>query len=230
MKKKTTLLTDVWKNEIIQLLPKLGRARLIPLNKVWPGVPGPEDFRPITVLSHMFKWLESRFLPKLNRYLLERMQPEQTGFVPYFGTQVNIRRIVNCIKNHKKSDNKILLFIDYKAAYNTVNRKILYQRLRDKNILNENEIQFIQCLHSHIHYKCENDIYYYENGVPQGSMTSPALFDIYSEIMIENIREKYKDIIIFAYADDMAFILDKCNENEFIKYNFERRLNLKQNK
>lgn len=41
---------------------KIGEARLIPLNKVWPDIPKAHEFRPIVVLSPMFKFLELRFL------------------------------------------------------------------------------------------------------------------------------------------------------------------------
>ena len=54
-------------------MPKLGEARLIPLNKVYPKIPQKDEFRPIVVLSIMFKWLELRFLRKLNNYLVQHL-------------------------------------------------------------------------------------------------------------------------------------------------------------
>ncbi len=59
------LLADVWRHEAIQALARSFEARLIPLNKVWPDIPQADQFRPIVVLSPMFKWLELRFLHKL---------------------------------------------------------------------------------------------------------------------------------------------------------------------
>ena len=52
---------------------KLGEAILIPLNKVYPKIPKKDDFRHIVVLSIMFKWLELRFLKKLNDYMVEHL-------------------------------------------------------------------------------------------------------------------------------------------------------------
>ena len=46
-------------------LKDLFEARLIPLNKVLPDIPNDDQFRPITVLSAMYKFVEMRFLPKL---------------------------------------------------------------------------------------------------------------------------------------------------------------------
>jgi hypothetical protein len=44
------------------------QARLCPLNKVWPNIPLSDEFRPIEVLSPLYKFLELRFLSKLNTY------------------------------------------------------------------------------------------------------------------------------------------------------------------
>ena len=36
------LLCNLWRPDIIKMLPLMGRARLIPLNKVWPQIPTKE--------------------------------------------------------------------------------------------------------------------------------------------------------------------------------------------
>jgi len=223
--KRTDLINNLWCTSTFKLMPNLGESRLIPLNKVWPAIPTAPQFRPITILSPVFKWLESRFLPKLNEYLLNKMMKEQTGFVPGFGTHVNIRKLIREIKRYRKNDKMIVIFIDYKSAYNTVNRQILYKRIKDKKILDEDELSFLESLHSLIHYKCKDQIHYYQNGVPQGSMTSPALFDIYSEILLEHIKILFPEISIYAYADDMAFIL---NESIVTRFTTELRKMSKQ--
>ncbi len=46
---------------MLQLITNLGYARLVPLNKKWPDIPHGEDFRPIVVLSSLFKFIELRF-------------------------------------------------------------------------------------------------------------------------------------------------------------------------
>jgi hypothetical protein len=64
----------------------LREGRLIPLNKVWPDIPKPDEFRPIVVLSPLFKCLELRFLPKLRNYAVNKLDRNQIGFVPNLGT------------------------------------------------------------------------------------------------------------------------------------------------
>jgi hypothetical protein len=45
------------------------QARLYPLNKVWPKITLSEEFRQILVFSPLYRFLELRFLSKLNTYL-----------------------------------------------------------------------------------------------------------------------------------------------------------------
>ena len=70
---KGHLIKDLWNPSSMQLMPDITWARLIPLNKVWPNIPTEDNFRPVVVLSAMYKFLELRFLPKLQNYLSLRL-------------------------------------------------------------------------------------------------------------------------------------------------------------
>jgi hypothetical protein len=100
------------------------------------------------------------------------------------------------------------VFIDFKSAFNTVSRERIYDLLRTKQILPQDEINFIQRLHSLIHFKEKGQTYWFRNGLPQGSTLSPALFDIYMENLIENLREGPDlEFISLLFADDVVFLL-----------------------
>ena len=215
--KITSLLTNLWSQECIQAMwETIGFARLIPLNKKWPGIPGPEDFRPIVILSPFFKFLESRFLQKLNKYLLQSMEKSQVGFVPGFGTMTNIRRMVQSIRGLKAKDRKSLLFIDFSSADNTVNREDLYAALKRKNVFSHNELELIKALHSLVHFKSLGKIIYYPNGHPQGSVLSPSPFDVYIEELLVHLKTQFPQITMFAFADDLAFVVNDEDLEEFI--------------
>jgi hypothetical protein len=57
----SNLLDDLLNKQVINSLTSIFDVRLIPLNKVWPGIRKEDHFRPIVVLSAVLKWLERRF-------------------------------------------------------------------------------------------------------------------------------------------------------------------------
>ena len=59
------MLRDLWNPEAMGLIKDSMKAKLVPLNKVLPEIPKDREFRPIIVLSPLYKFLELRFLPKL---------------------------------------------------------------------------------------------------------------------------------------------------------------------
>jgi len=61
------VLKDLWRG--IEIKDFHFRARLVPLNKKHPNIPRADQIRPIVVNSPLVKILESRLLPKLQKYL-----------------------------------------------------------------------------------------------------------------------------------------------------------------
>lgn len=73
-----------------------------------------------------------------------------------------------------------LLFIDNHNAYDSVNRKKLYDKIMRKNILYEWELELLKFIHHNVvikvgKYECRTT-----TGVPQGLKSSPSLYNIYA--------------------------------------------------
>ena len=94
--KLSTILKDLWSNKLndIQGIENIFKTRLVALNKVHPNIPKPNEFRPIIIMSLIVKIMESRWLPKLKEYMITKMCPAQTGFVPGQGVFTNIFRAI----------------------------------------------------------------------------------------------------------------------------------------
>ena len=59
--KNLNIINDIWNHHNMNILTKTHKARIILLNKVWPNIPKPEEFRPIIILSPIYKYIELRF-------------------------------------------------------------------------------------------------------------------------------------------------------------------------
>ena len=204
------IMNDIWSIDWnkVQNSQIFFKTRLIPLNKKHPKTPSPDDFRPIIVTSPIVKLMEVRIYSKLQKYLTEKMHRGQTGFVRGMGTQINLYRINERIKQ------KILLtgrcyglFIDFKSAYNTVLHSKLFKRL--EGILEPIEIEFIKALYSRMEISMEDSSFRPNIGVPQGSIISPALFDIYVEPLYKQLEKaKVSPEDALGYADDLNTLCD----------------------
>ena len=63
------------------------------------------------------------------------------------GTGVNLRLLIDFFLNTKRNDGLCAIFIDFKSAYNTVPRERIFKLLKDKNILEHDEVDFLKFLH-----------------------------------------------------------------------------------
>jgi hypothetical protein len=70
------------------------------------------------------------------------------------GTSVNILLLAQRLKSLKKRQGECCVFIDYKSAYNTVNRHRLYRILKEKQILSNDEVDFLQGMHDALYFRC----------------------------------------------------------------------------
>lgn len=106
---------------------------LVCLNKKFPLTPSVPDYRPISVASPCVKCLEGLLYPKLKAYAVLKMHSWQLGFTPRVGIEECKHDVLHQIHSMESPPNwrakPHALFIDYKAAYDSVDRDILYRKL-----------------------------------------------------------------------------------------------------
>ena len=134
------------------------------------------------------------------------------------GIQVNLHRALKRITNRTKNNQPCYgLFIDFSNAYNSVPHTLLFRKLRTKGIFTEEEIQFLEALYSRYTIKLGKEYIRSNKGVAQGSIISPALFNIFVEDLAETLQKETGiplDDLLF-YADDLLTL--SSNQNQLKK-------------
>lgn len=86
--------------------------------------------------------------------------------------------------------------------------------MAQKGILEAQEVEFLRLLHNHLYFKTKDGKQIHlRNGVHQGSPISPALFNIYMEEVIAQVKEELGELQFWykLYADDLVIVTKKTN-------------------
>ena len=186
-------------------IPKLWRrARVIALLKPGKDPNNSKSYRPISLLCILFKVYERMILGRITPVIEEHLTPDQAGFRAGRSCCDQLLNLTQFIEDGY--ENKTVtgaVFVDLTAAYDTVNhRKLLLKVAR--MIRNNKIVQIIQSLLSNRRFFVEMDgkksrWRSQKNGLPQGSVLAPILFNIYT-----NDQPEFENIRRFLYADDLC--------------------------
>ena len=191
-------------------------SRLFCLNKNANEAGDVNNLRPIAISSTILKIIESAILTRLLKEVNDKklINKKQIGFIKGCGTELNLLKLRQRVFDIKKSTRKYtkyLLFIDLKNAYDKVNHIRLFNKLAQLNISKE-IIGTIKLLYSKaklkVSYNSEN--INVNNGVLQGSLISPILFDLYINDLINELDKNSFEVL--AYADDLCVLCEGINQ------------------
>ena len=144
--------------------------------------------------------LLNRIAPTIEQHLIK----EQAGFRPGKSCTSQLLNLTQHIEDdYQETMITGTAFVDLSAAYDTVNHRLLIQKLF--NITQDSTLCIV------IHNLLSNRRFYVElnnersrrrlqkNGLPQGSVLSPTLFNIYT-----NDQPVHDGTRSFIYADDLC--------------------------
>ncbi|MFM7728357.1 MAG: RNA-directed DNA polymerase [Flavobacteriales bacterium] len=176
-----------------------------------------DDIRPIVVRSHISKIMEKALLQKIKDTCPHLIETKlyQTGFKEGKSTAIHASRLLHEV--HGRNKRKFYMLIDLQKAYDSVDREILWKVLLDR-CQEEDERQLVNQVIK-LHRQSEIEIgghrFEAEMGLPQGSILSPVLFNVYLEEALktsdklESVRKRGD---LLAFADDMLVMSNSVSD------------------
>ena len=188
-------------------LPKIWRrAKIIALAKPSKPLEDPKSYRPISLLCVPYKLLERLLHARLEPVVETILPREQAGFRRGKSTTDQVTLLTQDIESAFQAGDKAgITLLDLTAAYDTIWLRGLHLKLL-QTIPDRHLVGFIMEMLSNRSFTLHTSdgqrsrLRRLKNGVPQGSVLSPMLFNIYIYDIPTTSAKKY------GYADDLAIL------------------------
>lgn len=182
-----------------------------------------DSYRPISLLSCIVKTFERMIKFRLEFHVENNavLPMSQYGFRRGRGTIDAVAQLVLDVQiNFSKNGYVLCWFIDLKGAYDGVNLQVLLQKLTSMGLSARAAASIIELFRNRTIFIRDHKNALYGprivyNGLPQGSILSPLLFNVYTA----DLHDMFDDRIrIIQYADDICLYTihnsyDRCLEN-----------------
>ena len=186
-------------------IPKIWRqSKIIAILKPGKDSAIPKNYRPISLLCHTYKLYERLILNRVSLLFEQHLIKEQAGFRPGKSCTSQLLNLTQHIEDGYQRDMITrAAFVDLSAAYDTVNHRILIQKLYNTTQVSQLCRVFQNMLSNRRFYvELNNERSRWrkqKNGLPQGSVLSPILLNIYT-----NDQPIHDGTRNFIHADDLC--------------------------
>ena len=172
---------------------------------------------PASAYKHTYKLFERLILNRVAPFVDEHVIPEQAGFRPGKSCTGQLLNLTQFIEDgYEEGLITGAAFVDLSAAYDTVNHRILTRKLFEitqdvrlteliQNMLSNRRF-FVDLVGKRSRWRRQ------KNGLPQGSVLAPLLFNIYT-----NDQPVHPNTRSFLYADDLCIATQKQSFEEVEK-------------
>ena len=183
----------IWRQSKIIAILKPGKDSSIPKN-----------YQHISLLCHTYKLYERMILNRIAPAIEQHLIMEQAGFRSGKSCTSQLLNLTQHIEDgYEEGMITGTAFVDLSAAYDTVNHRLLIQKFYNttldsqlcrviQNLLSDRRF-YVELNNERSRWRIQ------KNGLPQGSVLSPTLFNIYTndQPILDGTRS-------FIYADDLC--------------------------
>ena len=223
-------LSNIWNEQIIDnkdFSTNLKKANICPVFKQNDRTL-PKNYRPISLLPNVSKIFERILQTQLLSYMEKFLSPALCGYRKGFNTQMALIRMIEKMKESlDKKGLAAAVLMDLSKAFDTINHELLIAKLHsygfDKSALEiiwsylNNRLQRTKINAS---FSSWTEIL---QGVPQGSILGPILFNLY----INDLFLILKECDVCNYADDTTpYACDRDIKNLFNKLEHDSALTI----
>ena len=199
------------------------RARVSPAYKGKGEFNNENNYRPLSVIAHIAKIVESCVQKQLIHYLYEHkfICSDQFAYLKYHSTQLCLHRLIDdVLENINNNEITGMCFLDIRKCFDTINHEILLHKLTKYGILESELKWFTSYLTSRSQVVSHNGSISAEKfiniGVPQGTILAPILFllyvnDISNVVTDAQINIFADDVVIYSSHDDFNLCVEKCS-------------------
>ena len=173
-----------------------------------------DNYRPISLLPSLSKVFEKTVFLQLYEYLDKNklLYKSQYGFRSLHSTEMASLEIIDIIlKDLDKGKIPIGIFLDLSKAFDTLDHKILLNKLKYYGVKDTELLWFHSYLTNRFQFVNINDIQSsrlsVSTGVPQGSVLGPLLFIIY----MNDIHQASTKFHAILFADDTNLTSTLCS-------------------